>query len=132
MDSGLGNLSEEWLKVRQVAMGAFVNHFNQGLLATPEQTSERIKAYLTKFDDQLSRDLGISGSKALEIVWWIAETLQEDLDHFRENPTSAFRLGKVMYSELVDRYGSEGNRFWELFTIGRGEGATVNYPTDRT
>ena len=125
--------SEQWHRSRQVASGAFMSYFNQTLLVTPEQTSERIKKYLTKFDAQLSQDLGISASSALDIAWWAANTLQDDLDRFQDGfAESAPRIGKIISSELIDRFGSEGEQFWRLFTVGRGEGHYVNYPTERT
>lgn len=132
-EESLAQQSEQWYKVRQVAMSAFVNHFNQTLLITAEQASERIKAYLTKFDTQMSSDFGISASSALEIAWWIGNTLQECLDEFQEGSIEAvLRLGKVSYSDLVARFGAEGAIYWQLFTVGRGEGKPIDYPTERT
>ena len=132
-EGSLAHQSEQWHRVRRIAMGAFANYFNQTLLVTPEQASERIESYLTRFDAKLTEDLGISATGALEIAWWIANRLQEGLDEFQENPSEAVsRLGKIAYSDLVDHFGSEGEVFWQLFTVGRGDGSAVEYPTERT
>lgn len=129
----LAEQTEQWHKIRRVAMGAFANYFNQTLLITPEQASERIESYLTRFDAELTEDLGISATRALEIAWWIANRLQEGLDEFQENPAeAASRLGKIAYSDLVAHFGSEGEVFWQLFSVGRGNGCPVEYPTERT
>ena len=42
------------------------------------------------------------------------------------------RLGRTRNSDLVQRYGSTGQRFWDLFTVRRGEGPLINYPTERS
>ena len=132
-EGSLAQHSERSRRARQVAMGAFASYFNQTLLITPEQSSERIKFYLTNFDTKLARDFGISATCALEIAWWIVDSLQEGLDEFLENPVeSASRLGKIAYSDLVHRFGLQGEVFWQLFTVERGEGRSVDYPTERT
>ena len=41
-------------------------------------------------------------------------------------------LGKVRRSELIRRYGKEGEEFWKLFTVGRGEGMGIDYPTEQS
>ena len=50
----MADQSEQWHKVHDVAMWAFINYFNQTALITVEQASEQIKSHLTRFDSQLS------------------------------------------------------------------------------
>lgn len=71
----LEDLSAEWHSVRKVAMPAFLDYFNTGLLATVEQIREQIQRYVVPFDDVLVGLIGISASGALKI----AEQIQEDL-----------------------------------------------------
>src|SRR5215210_1295322 len=49
----LPGLSEQWWKVREVAMPAFLHHFNTGMLASVEQVAERIRRYVSPFDETL-------------------------------------------------------------------------------
>ena len=39
---------------------------------------------------------------------------------------------KITRSELVSKYGPKGGAFWNLFTVGRGEGSQLRYPTDKS
>ena len=127
----LAEQSEHWVKIREVSSIAFIAYFNQGLLASVEQVTDRIRTYLTPFDDQLAKDFGISPSDALDIAQWISRELQTRLDEFNEGATEAiFRLGKLSQSDLIGRYGAKAQTFWELFTIGRGQGEQLKYPTD--
>ncbi len=41
----LGSVAPEWLRVREVSMLAFFHYFNNGLMASVEQISERIRRY---------------------------------------------------------------------------------------
>ena len=41
-------------------------------------------------------------------------------------------MDKVRRSELICRYGEAGKEFWKLFTIGRGEGRRIDFPTERS
>ena len=79
-DGSIATQSKQWHKIRQVAMMTFLNYHNNALLASSEQISDRIKTYMSPFDDKLSDALGISASEALEIALWIGSRLQERLD----------------------------------------------------
>ena len=138
--------SEELNRIQQVAMTSFLDYHLKGLLASAEQITDRIRVYLAPFDDQLSSALGISASGALEIALEIGIEYQGQLDgvarYARSLSTSddsivefvqaINQLGKTRLSDLVERYGSTGQRFWDLFTVSRGEGPPINYPTERT
>lgn len=168
-----GSLTNEWYKVREVAMLAFLHFYNTGLVASHEQVATRIRRYLTPFDDDLSRTLSINATQALEICEWVSDRLQRGLDDLsavfkeeklarlalldhakaqnwsleelrRETNTGDYRttfekwmtaqrkLGKLEFSELEAAFPGVGEQFWKLFTIGRGKGAVLKYPTERS
>ena len=145
-DEAIGTQSPHWSKTRQVAMTAFLDYHHKGLLASVEQVSNRILLYLTPFDDELSDTLGLSASEALNITLFISDQLQEQMDQLRQytlNPTAADeyshglvgavrRLGKISLADLVDRFGNAGQVFWSLFSIRRGEGPVIHYPTEQS
>ena len=138
--------SEEVNRRQQVAMTAFIDYHQKGLLASAEQIRDRIRAYLAPFDDQLTAALGISASDALVIGLDIGIEFQSQMDRVGQYaPNSSkpadlsidfveaiARLGRTRHSDLVQRFGSTGRRFWELFTVRRGEGPLINYPTERS
>ncbi len=138
--------SEDWNRIQQVAMTAFLDYHQKGLLASAEQIRDRIRSYLAPFDDQLSSAFGISASDALGIGLDIGAEFQKQMDRVGQyapnSPKPADlsiefvkainRLGRTRHSDLVQRYGSTGQRFWDLFTVRRGEGPLINYPTERS
>ena len=138
--------SEDWNRIQQVAMTAFLDYHQKGLLASAEQIRDRIRSYLAPFDDQLSSAFGISASDALGIGLDIGAEFQKQMDRVGQyapnspKPTDLSiefvkainRLGRTRHSDLVQRYGSTGQRFWDLFTVRRGEGPLINYPTERS
>ena len=145
-DGTLGEQSEDWSRSRQVAMTAFLDYHQKGLLASGEQVSDRIRSYLSPLDDQLTSVLGLSASDALRIALDIGDEYQEQLDRVAQyapslsTPNDSIadfvkavnQLGKTRLSDLIARYGNVGQRFWELFSVERGEGPLINYPTERT
>ena len=138
--------SEDWSKSREVAMTAFLDYHQKGLLASAEQIRDRIQAYLTPFDELLSSALGISASDALHIALDIGDAFQKQMDRVGQYaPNSSNladlsvefvkainQLGKTRLSDLVERYGRAGQGFWDLFTVARGKGPPMNYPTERS
>ena len=76
--------SSQEIKKHETAIMAFVDYFEKTTLAFTEQTAQRIKLYLAPFDDQLSKDLGLSSSEALTIAEWIANSAQDRLDEVLE------------------------------------------------
>ena len=140
------NQSEEWSTIHQVAMTAFLDYHQKGLLASVEQVSDRIRSYLCPFDDQLSSALGISASEAQKIALYIGGQFQEQMDRVGQlAPTQSplaepsielveavNRLGRTKLADLVEQYGETGKIFWDLFAVRRGEGPPISYPTERS
>ena len=138
--------SEDWIRIQQVAMTAFLSYHENRLFASTEQVSDRIRSYLSPFDDQLSSTLGISASDALTIALSIGQQFQAQMDRVSQlAPTQSTvdepgvefvraidRLGKTRLSDLVKQFGATGQAFWDLFTVRRGEGPLINYPTERS
>ena len=132
-EGALVDQSDHWNLVRQVSMVAFLNFFNQTLMATVEQITDQIRAYLVPFDTQISQDFGISASGALTVAIWIGEKLQNSLGRWSGgDEEEVLRVGKIFYSELVHEHGRVGEQFWKLFTVERGGGPQLQYPTERT
>ena len=132
-EGSLAEQSDHWNHVRQVSKVAFLNHFHQTLMATVEQLEDQIRAYLVPFDAQISQDFWISASEALNVAIYIGEKLQNSLDRWSGgNEEEVLRVGKIFYSDLVSEYGRVGEQFWKLFTVGRGGGPHLQYPTERT
>ena len=77
-------------------MLTFLNYHNNALLASSEQISDRIKTFMSPFDDKLSDALGISASEALEIARWIGSRLQERLD-------DVSRLGSTKHGRKLNQ-----------------------------
>ena len=42
------------------------------------------------------------------------------------------QLGKLRLSDLEADFPHVGERFWKLFSVGRGEGPVLHYPTERS
>lgn len=74
-----GALSDEWTRVREVAMPAFLHYFNTGLIASPEQVRARILTYLTPFDTAFRDAWSMTATDALRIADWIGARLQSNL-----------------------------------------------------
>jgi hypothetical protein len=96
--------SEEWLRVREVVMPAFLNYFNTGRFASIEQTSERIRRYLSPFDKSIRDTWGLTSSEALSIAKHIADELQGALDRLSATAQEERRVRLA----LLDRARFEG------------------------
>ena len=145
-EGALAEQSEDWSKSRQVAMAAYLDYHQKGLLASGEQISDRIRSYLSPFDDQLSDAQGISASEALDIALGLGTEQQRHMDRVAgyaeslsvsdesavEFAQAVNHLGRIRLNDLVERYGSVSQQFWDLFTVQRGEGPRINFPTERT
>lgn len=42
------------------------------------------------------------------------------------------RLNKLQRADLIARFGKFGNLYWNQFSIGRGDGGALTYPTERS
>ena len=125
------------LKRREIATLAFIEHFFTGTLATAEQIRDHICAYAFPFDAVLSADLGLSASDALAIVDRIIARFRAHVAHVDSlgqgsTPQEAFSGYSVKRNELIAQHGKEGDAFWRTFTVGRGEGNRLQYPTEQS
>ena len=131
------NESAEDLKRRELAILAFADYFQKLVLATDEQIAEQIRTYLAPFDEQLTRDLGISASDALFIAEGILAKFETDLNSLTKQGTPATAEAllpayRIRRDELTVQHGKIAERFWELFTVGRDEVTPLEYPTERS
>jgi hypothetical protein len=167
----VSNLTDEWRHQREVSMSAFLHYFNSGLVASIEQLTERIEAYVGPFDSDLRQLIGLSSKQATEIARYLTTRLQDDLDGVSEmvrsgeserqamidhienyDPgsedipiaewskpweekaqwifSSVERLGIVRFRELERKFPTVARAYWEQFTIGRGDGPGIQYPTE--
>ncbi len=46
--------------------------------------------------------------------------------------TALHQMGKLPYSDLKTAFPNAGEQFWKLFSVGRGEGSPLTYPTERS
>lgn len=90
----LPSLSEQWWGVREVAMPAFLHHFNTGVLASVEQVAERIRRYVSPFDEGLKADTGVSASEALAVADWISNSFQTAADELLD-VREAYRTARL-------------------------------------
>ena len=96
----------EWRASCEVAMPAFLQHFNTGLLATIEQVADRVTRYLIPYDSDLIRILGISASECIEICAWINDHLQQTLDHVADRVDAAKREHNMLRQASVTQISS--------------------------
>jgi SEC-C motif len=82
-EGDLGPFAPEWVRVREVSMLAFLHYFNNGLMASVEQISERITRYCAPFDAELAAALGITATQAQAVMHGMTRTLQASLDAFQ-------------------------------------------------
>ena len=126
------------------AMTTFFDYHETGLLASVEQVIDRIKEYIAPFDYELSSDLGLSASEAVQIAQHISTVLQQQLDLIHEHEPdrsasnkSEFELaqsvddfGKISLTGLAQRFGDRAHVFWKAFSVARGQGPQISYPTE--
>jgi len=96
----------EWRASCEVAMPAFLQHFNTGLLATIEQVADRVTRYLIPYDSDLIRILGISASECIEICAWINDHLQQTLDDVADRVDAAKREHNMLRQASVTQISS--------------------------
>jgi len=167
------DLSEEWWRVRDVALPAFMHYFYSRLLASGAQIEARIVRYLVPFDDAVKEELGVAVSDALVIAKWIGQQIQLVMDQTIEAGAEARRAqlelldeaeqrgwgleeirkaaaqpqydetftrffngllttGLITRRQLEAEFPNAGATFWRKFSIGRGEGPVLQYPTERS
>jgi Predicted metal-binding protein related to the C-terminal domain of SecA len=126
-------VTPEWRRVREVAMGAFFHYFNSDLLASVGQIEHRIATYLAPFDNTIEELLGISATEAIAICRFITENLVANLnslDRGAKEEEILQHVGKISLDDVEAAFPARGLTFWKQFSIARGEGTEVRYPTD--
>jgi hypothetical protein len=108
----LPTLTKEWRDAREVAMPAFLHHFNTTLLASKEQISDRVTNYLSPFDDYLSESIGISASDTLNVAAWIGRHLQAQSDDLTDAGEKT-QHDKLAIETRAAAEGWDESRFWE-------------------
>jgi hypothetical protein len=148
-------ISDQWMKVREVSMPAFLHYFNTALLANVDQISDRIRLYLSPFDAQLKELVGVTASAALNITIWVGQSLQQQVDRFVETCQKVYEaleerqpannisylqdeindqqgILKVSRASIEKKFGAtEASSFWDLFVSKRGEATEFRYLTER-
>ena len=122
------------LKRREIASQVFLDYFFKGTLATAEQIRDHIRAYVVPFDGVLFADQGLSASDALAIVDRIFAGFQANVHSPDQGNTlqEALSSYRIRRNELIAQHGEEGDAFWRMFTVGRGEGNHLQYPTEQS
>ena len=93
-------------KTGEVVMHAYLKYFTEGLLANYEQVRDRVRRYLSPFDEQLKASLGISATDALIIADYLLQK--------KYSTTKLNGLRRAFGDELAEAY-------WNCFTIKRGD-----------
>ncbi len=123
----------DWHRKREIAVLAFTDYFQKTMLATPEDIAELIRLYIVPYDDQLSQDFGITASDALTVAEGIIHGIQERFEaNYLATPEERLACLTIRLEDIVSSYGMAGTNFWNLFAIGRGEGESLQYPTDKS
>src|SRR5438552_874410 len=91
-------------ELREVAMPAFLHYFNNALLASKEQIVERVKNYLSPFDEYFRTTTGISASDELQITEWIGQSLQGQSDNLMK-ATEEVQYDKIAIEERAKLEG---------------------------
>ncbi len=125
-------------------MAAFFHYFSSGLVASMEQVAQRIDNYVAPFDEELRSQIGIGASEAVDICRFVANRLQGNLDSLSaaalgEKPWAEKalevldgleRLGLITLAELEEAFPTTAHSYWKQFTVSRGEGPEIQYPTE--
>ena len=119
-EGDLGPFAPEWVRVREVAMLAFLHYFNNGLMASVEQISERITRYCIPFDAEIEDTLGITATHALAVIQGVTTSLQSSLDELQLSLGSK----KRQEQDLLEKAAREN---WSNQQFN----AAVNEPTYR-
>ena len=74
----------------------------------------------------------------IEAKNWSPEDFQRKADTsdyrkiFEQLGNALHQMGKLQLADLKIAFPHTGERFWNLFSVGRGEGPVLNYPTERS
>jgi len=79
-DDEYDELTEEWYRIGEVAMPAFLHYFNTSLMASAEQIQSRIRNSFTKFDKIIVDSIGIPVDECLQICTAVVEKQERNLE----------------------------------------------------
>ena len=129
-------MPEPWREKVLVAMTAFFDYHETGLLASTEQVIDRIK--FSPFDKFAPNP--ISASEALDIAQYICNLLQYQLNQIHAPSQHSSPDSSSNFVKAVDSFGTISQAlinnlglhpiFWNTFSIARGQGPEVKYPTE--
>jgi len=88
-----------WKKIRDVAMPAFLQYFNSGLIASTTQVIDRINRYLLPFNDIIKESYRISILEMLDITAFIAKRVQESYQRLGETQ----KKEELLRHQLLDK-----------------------------
>lgn len=77
------DLLKEWLGSRQIALYTFFNDYNTDSFESVEQLKDRILRYLVPFEEIVTKKMGISLTKSLEICDFITKHNQDTINQIR-------------------------------------------------
>ena len=114
-----------------VTKSMFSTYFNEIRMATFHQRLGFIEDYLTRFDDVLQRDMGITASDARQVAVWICDQLVNNLEAVSQGDTNGISCAPiVLRADVVQQFASIGEAYWETFVSQRGIEPSINYPTE--
>lgn len=87
-------ITDEWLKVRELAMPAFVSYFHTIPLLYKEQIVERIQTWFRPFDDVIQEKTNLSLYRMLAMVLWVQDQVQKTLSR-------TFEFKDIVSSEAI-------------------------------
>jgi hypothetical protein len=111
-EKGKPTNTEDWHRVRDVSMPAFLNYFNTMTLAYREQIIHRIQTWFSPFNNLIKESTGLDIERQLSIIFWIEEELQRGFDRFYDardafKSESAKFDGKVAQTDLTRQTAQE-------------------------
>lgn len=126
---------------------AHFHYYNNTLLADPSQIRRTVVADLVPFDDVIKETIGITASRSLEIALRILrgdEHTNNEIPLASNSQRSAnssigtssngampFERHLIDLDRLRLDFGGDADLFLRNFSIGRGDGPTVDYPLER-
>lgn len=92
-------ITEEWKKVREVAVPSFLSYFNQGPLNYEEQTLNWIKDLYSQFDELILAETGLTVNKFIQFYEYIDKLIQDKFQGFTTNKEK-FKKEWLSYTDI--------------------------------